>query len=162
MYEVINEELGIKACGLADLTAEDLSYFLKQWEDGAKIGSLILFYDEKTGDIFLNKDNKMYESYLELTEEYLRASAAVRREVKEKYSGSAKEVLDVLDNCINARGVEKEIFRARKNHITSDDSRTVLNAIIDRYNIASAVCIAFRYGVMQGKRMERTKEITND
>lgn len=27
MYEVINEELGIKACGLADLTAEQVNHF---------------------------------------------------------------------------------------------------------------------------------------
>ena len=35
MYEMINEELGIKACGLADLTADQVNHFLGLWEDGS-------------------------------------------------------------------------------------------------------------------------------
>ena len=33
MYEVINEKLGIKACGLADLTAEQVNLFLGRWSE---------------------------------------------------------------------------------------------------------------------------------
>ena len=47
MYEVINEELGIKACGLADLTAEQVSHFLGLWEEGATIGTLTAFVDNE-------------------------------------------------------------------------------------------------------------------
>lgn len=158
MYEIINRELGIKACGLADLTAEQLSCFLGQWEEGATIGTLTLFFDDKTGDIVLNKDNKLYESYRELTESYIDASADVRKEIREVCPiPGVKETLDVLENCLKSRRIEKEIFRARKNYISSDVSRAVLNGIINKHNLVGAVFIAFRYGVMQGKRMERAR-----
>ena len=49
MYEVVNDELRIKACGLADLTAEQVSDFLKLWEDGAKIGTLTYSLRVKQG-----------------------------------------------------------------------------------------------------------------
>ena len=156
-YETINEELGIKACKLEDLTTEILSCFLGQLEEGATIGTLTLFYDGKTGDIVLNKNNKLYESYLNLAESYLSASADVRREIRENSPISTKETLDVLEKCLKSRRIEKEIFRAYKNIIYSDTSRMVLNGIIDRYNSVTAVFLAFRYGVMQGKRMERAR-----
>ncbi len=35
---------------------------------------------------------------------------------------------------------------------------TVLNEIFKRYDLPTAVCVAFRYGIMQGKRMERAKK----
>ena len=158
MYEVINEELGIKACNLADLTAEQMSNFLGQWEEGARIGTLTLFYESETGAVVLNKDNEMYSEYLSLAEDYLGAEPDVRREVRDKCPESVKETLNVLENCLKSRRIEKELFRARKNHITSKPSRMVLDSIISRYNGVAAVFMAFRYGVMQGKRMERAKK----
>lgn len=41
MYEIINEELGIMACDLEDLTTEQVMRFLRGWEDGAKRGAEI-------------------------------------------------------------------------------------------------------------------------
>jgi len=158
MYEVINESLGIKACNLADLTAEQMSNFLNQWEEGARIGTLTLFYERETGAVVLNKDNEMYKDYLSLAEEYLGAESDVRREVKDKCPESIKETLNVLESCLKSRRIEKELFRARKNHIASKPSRMVLDSIISRYNGVSAVFMAFRYGVMQGKRIERAKK----
>ena len=35
---------------------------------------------------------------------------------------------------------------------------TVLNEIEKRYDLAAAVSVAFRYGVMYGKRIERVKK----
>lgn len=158
MYEVISEELGIKACNLADLTAEQMGNFLGQWEDGAKIGTLTLFYERETGAVVLNKDNEMYEDYLSLAEEYLDATADIRKEVRDKCPEGIKETLTVLENCLKSRRIEKELFRARKNQVTSKPSHMVLNSINNRYEGVAAVFMAFRYGVMQGKRMERAKK----
>lgn len=53
--------------------------------------------------------------------------------------------------------MEKEIEKALCNKINNDD-RQVLYAINDRrYDIMVAICVAFRYGVMQGKRAERNR-----
>ena len=159
MYEMINEELGIKACGLADLTADQVNHFLGLWEDGAKIGSLTMFFENDTGNLVLNKDNEMYDTYRELAEEYMDALPEVRKELWENCPVlQMKESLEVMENCLKSRKTEKELFRAGKNLITSKTSRMILNEIQKRYSLPGAVCIAFRYGIMQGKRMERAKK----
>ena len=160
MYEVINKELGIKACGLADLKGEQVNCFLKPWESDATIGTLTLFFELETGDLVLNKDNKEYETYLGLAEAYLGSSSETRKEIwKQEVPNGLKETLLVLENCLKHRRIEQEIFRAKANYIDNKSSHMVLNGIIDRYNNATAAaCIAFRYGIMQGKRMERAKK----
>lgn len=74
MYETLNAELGIDACNLSDLTAEQVSCFLGQWEEGASIGTLTVFNDEKN-ILILNKDNELYDTYRELAETYMGGSA---------------------------------------------------------------------------------------
>lgn len=60
-YEIINKELGIARCDLADLTFEQVKQFLGKWEPGANIGSLILFYEKEADVIVLNSSNKKYQ-----------------------------------------------------------------------------------------------------
>ena len=113
MYEVINEELGIKACGLADLTAEQVNHFLGLWEDGARIGTLTVFFENETGDLVLNKDNEMYDTYRELAEIYMGASSDRREEIWENCPvPQMKETIRVMENCLKFRRTEKELFRA--------------------------------------------------
>ena len=161
MYEVINEELGIKACGLGDLTAEQMSSFFGQWEDGAKIGTLTLFF-EKSGDLVLNRDNPRYKEYREIAEAYLGANEGIREEIRASCTiPGVEDTFDVLDDCIQYRISEKEIFRAHNNHIQSDSQRAVLRSMMDRYGKFEAVHTAFRYGVMHGKRTERARRKMN-
>ena len=159
MYEVINEELGIKACGLADLTAEQVNHFLGLWEDGARIGTLTVFFENETGDLVLNKDNEMYDTYRELAEIYMGASSDRREEIWENCPvPQTKETIRVMANCLKFRRTEKELFRARKNYIACEPSYAILSEIRKKYDLAGAVSVAFRYGIMQGKRMERAKK----
>lgn len=60
-YEMINEELRIARCSLADLTLEQVKHFLGQWEPGSNIGNLILFYEKEDDVIVLNSSNKKYQ-----------------------------------------------------------------------------------------------------
>ena len=158
-YEVINEELGIKACRLADLTAEQVNHFLGQWEEGATIGTLTPFYDDKNGDVVLNKDNAQYEFYAELAEGYLSASEDNRKEFREKVPKSVKETVDVLENCLRVRRVNREIFKVERAPISCDMPMEVLKELLNRNSRYPlfAVFNAFTYGVMQGKRMERAR-----
>ena len=159
MYEVINKELGIKACGLADLTAQQMSNFLGQWEDGATIGTLTLFFEDETGAVVLNKDNKNYEFYVELAEGYLGASEENRRELREKCPESIRETMNVLERCLRVRVVSKEIFRAEQTSVPCDLSIKVLQEMYNRSNHPLAGMLnAFKYGVTQGKRLERAKK----
>ena len=141
------------------MTGEQVNSFLNQWEKDATIGSLTLFFEQNTGDLVLNKDNENYNTYLEIAEAYLGLSANGRAEAKACCPVGFEKTMTVLENCLKYRRIEQEIFRARANCIDSNPSRVVLNGIINRYsNVAAAVYIAFRYGVMQGKRMERAKK----
>lgn len=159
MYEVINAELGIKACGLADLTGEQLSSFLNQWEKGATIGSLTLFFEQNTGDLVLNKDNENYKTYLEIAESYLSLPADRRAEAKACCPAGFEETMTVLENCAQIRRVRKEIYRAKRIPVPDDESANILQEIYkrDTYSLF-AVVNAFNYGIMQGKRMERAKK----
>lgn len=161
MYEVINDELGIKACSLGDLTAEQMRNFFEQWEEGAKIGTLTLFY-EKSGDLVLNRDNPLYKEYREISEAYLGASEEVREEIRANCQiPGVKNTFEVLDDCIEYRVIENEIYKAHKNYISSEEARGVLLSMMDRYDKFEAVYTAFRYGVMHGKRTERARRKRN-
>lgn len=156
MYETLNAELGIDACNLSDLTAEQVSCFLNQWEEGASIGTLTVFNDE-SGILILNKDNELYDTYRELAEAYMGGSAEIRKQLWEKCPHGMKETLRVMENCLKRRRINRELFRARKNAIKSKPSWMVLDALIKDCDSPQAVTMAFRYGMMQGKRMERAK-----
>ncbi|MDE6992537.1 MAG: hypothetical protein K2P42_17985, partial [Lachnospiraceae bacterium] len=71
MYEIIDETLKIASCGINDLTLEQASSFLSQWEDGATLGSLTLFINSETGYLVLNRDNAQYEHNLKLAKTHL-------------------------------------------------------------------------------------------
>lgn len=86
-FEVINEELKIAACRIADLTMEQVHSFLRQWEDGASIGTLTLFYDKESSYVVLNQDNKDYKMYLDIAEAYLGASVERREAVEQEVPG---------------------------------------------------------------------------
>lgn len=159
MYEVINAELGIKACDLADLTGEQVSSFLNQWEQDAKIGSLTLFFEQNTGDLVLNKDNDNYKTYLEIAESYLSLPADRRVEAKACCPVGFEETMMVLENCAQMRMVRKEIYRAERIPVPDDESANILQEIYRRdTHSLFAVVNAFNYGVMQGKRIERAKK----
>lgn len=157
MYEVINEELGIKACGLADLTAEQVSHFLGLWEEGAKIGALTAFVENDT--LVLNKNNKMYAAYRDIAEAYMGADDERRKEIRKNCQiPQMDETFDLMEKCLESRKVSKELLKAENNVILNDSSWMVLYGIRRRYDFMRAVSIAFRYGVMQGKRAERAKK----
>lgn len=83
----------------------------------------------------------------------------LRKQIKEKLPDQ-NETLQVMENCLKWRQINKELFRAQKNTIKSG-SWNVLDAINKHYNSVHAVTVAFRYGVMQGKRIERAKKKNN-
>lgn len=157
MYETLNADLGIDACNLSDLTAEQVSCFLGQWEEGASIGTLTVFNNEKN-ILILNKDNEQYDTYQELAESYMGGSEETRKQLWEKCPNGMKDTLRVMEHCLKCRLISNELFRAEKNVIKSKPSWLVLDVLIKGCDSPRAVTIAFRYGMMQGKRMERVRK----
>lgn len=156
-FEVINEKLKIAACGLADLTMEQVQSFLRQWEEGASIGTLTLFYDKDSGYVVLNRDNKDYKMYLDIAEAYLGASVEGRETLEKEAPEGAHETISVLKNSLTWRKVDKDIYQAKKNHIDDSDRITVREIIVRSDDKVGAAYIAFRYGVICGKRAERAR-----
>lgn len=156
MYEVVNEELKIKACNLGDLTVEQVSYFLKQWEEGAAIGTLTMFYDMDSY-LVLNRDNKDYPSYLEIAEGYLVATDEDRKQIRDNCPESMRETMNLMESFIKHSRVTTETHHALKNHIQNSKNMDVLR-YIDKMYTDYAAYVAFRYGIMEGKRIERRKK----
>lgn len=156
-YEVINKELRIAACGIADLTMAQVQSFLKQWDDGSSIGTLTLFYDRESGYVVLNRDNKDYRMYLDIAEGYLGASAEGRKKIGDNVPEGMKQTILVLKNSLIWRKVDEGIFQAKKNYVDYSE-RIVIDNIIDvSSDQIGAAYIAFRYGVICGKRSERAR-----
>ena len=156
-YEVINKKLKIAACEVADLTMAQVYSFLRQWKDGASIGTLTLFYDKESGYVVLNKDNKDYKMYLDIAEAYLGGSAEDRKAIEDNIPKRMQEAIFVLKNSLIWQKIDKGIFQAKKNYVDYSE-RVVIDNII---NVASdrmeAAYIAFRYGVICRKRAERAR-----
>lgn len=157
-YQMINEELQIASCSLADLTMEQVQHFLKQWHPGDSIGTLTLFYEPDTGLLVINKDNKNYELYKSIAESFLSTDEAGRERIAKESPEGLEETMQVLGNCIKQRIVDKEVDRALKNYVPGDVHHAILRGIYKRFdNPVVIATTAFRYGVMAGKRIERAK-----
>ena len=156
-YKVINEELKIASCGLADLTIDQVFGFLKQWDDDSSIGTLTLFYDRKSGYVVLNRDNKDYKMYLDIAEAYLGASSEGRQRIEENTPEGMHQTILVLKNSLIWRKVDRDIYQSKKNYIDDSDRITVREIISRSGDKEGAAYIAFRYGVMCGKRAERAR-----
>ena len=162
-YEVANEKLGIMSCRLGDLTAKQVASFLAQWEEGAAISSLTLFYDSESQNVVLNKDNPDYELYLMLTEKYLAACKEKREELAGKLkSNGLKEAVMELDKVIKKRDCAKTLLMLDKMPAYTDEcglNMMIFDALRQRrsdpfWNMYQA----FIYGIIQGKRIERAKK----
>lgn len=164
MYELINKELRMESCNIGDLTMNTMSSILKQWNDGSSISSLILFYQPKEDVVIMNRDNKEYSKYCNFTETYLKGDEIERKEMKSRYStdekSGMKEVITILDHVIDRRKNHKELFILRRQPVLGNGlSTSILEEIISgTQSHYLAMCEAFQYGVIQGKRIERSKK----
>lgn len=156
-FEVVNEKLKIAACGLADLTMEQVQGFLRQWKDGASIGTLTLFYDKESGYVVLNRDNKDYKMYLDIADAYLGASVEGRETLDKEAPEGARETIRVLKNSLIWRKADRDIYQAKKNYVDDSDRITIREIINRSGDKVGAAYLAFRYGVMCGKRAERAR-----
>ena len=162
MYEIIDESLKLASCGINDLTFEQAQHFLFQWEDGAKLGSLILFFDPETSYLVMNKDNPNYEFNLEMGKAYLCAEGEGRDKCRKIYGLKYREVFQTIDNFERHTRFKIDIDmigHQRLDEVIGDPViRSVLEALGGKdCNSRFLMSEACMYGVMNGKRMERAK-----
>lgn len=157
-YQMVNEELQIASCSIADLTAKQAQQFTEQWGGDASLGTLTLFYDPSNELLVLNRDNKHYGKYKDIAECYLTADDNRRKEIRDKAPESIQETLLVLEKCVSDRTIYADIRKAKKNLISSHDMKVVNEMMrADKNCLQLAIMNAFCYGMMQGKRAERAR-----
>lgn len=161
-YNIINKELKIATCRIADLTLNQTEHFLRQWEKGTAIGELTLFLENRgkyDGYVILNRDHSDFGLLLIIAEEYMMCDDETQRaEVCKAAPESLKSSMQMLKNAVYHREIESEIRMALKNCISDQNALHVVNEIVRTHNGPASAYIAFRYGVICGKREERRKK----
>ena len=162
-YEnIVNEELRIAAISISDLTIEYANAFLSQWESGAKLHTLTLYYDNEADYLVLNKDNPDYTMYLEISEAYFETDEQTRRKIRNEAPYSIGETFDVLDICINKRALKRELEIIEKQSIAVTEGtleRMLFEEILKKNGCSVfSLSVAYSYGLMCGKRVERMKK----
>ncbi len=161
MYEIIDETLKLASCSINDLTLEQASSFLSQWEDGAKLGTLTMFFNPDTGYLVLNKDHAQYEFYLKLAKAYLSASEKELEKYRERFGGKFGETLSAMNNFREYKRVQSDLdILDRQSFIVADNriARSVLRSLEKkRFPIYLLLSQAYSYGMMNGKRIERAR-----
>lgn len=157
MFKIIDKNLGLACCGIADLTIEQTNEFLSYWEDGASIGSLTLFYDEKLNMVVLNKDNTGYKYYLDIAVEFMKLTEDSRKELLEKAPDSTKETLNVLNSAIRKMEYQKELNILHHQPIPTDYVEMIQYIHHKEKFDFFVLMFIFMYGQMCGKREERAR-----
>lgn len=160
MYEVIDEKLNLFACNIADLTVGQINCMLKLFGDNSAIGTLTLFYDRDCGRIVLNKDHAKYEFYLDLCREYLVADEDARAKVYEKCeSKEIIEALSVLNDAIGDIKVKKIMDMLKMQQSIPDGYGIGIRLVkeLEKLDDFFSIARAYKYGIIQGKRMERAR-----
>lgn len=165
MYKIVDEELGLASCSLSDLTMQQVTKFLGQWEDDAPIGSLTLFYDSEKDLVVLNRDNPDFDVYLRLADAVLKADDRAVQELKEKIPSSCFETVQVLkNNAVRARKIKEELRINGEQRIDWQEGTylcAVFKAMMRKYGGWESPLFlmsqAYSYGVIQGKREERAR-----
>lgn len=161
MYEIIDEALKIASCGINDLTFEQASSFLSQWEEGATLGSLTLFINTETGYLVLNRDNAMYEHNLKLSKTHLSASDGQIEKYRNKLGGRLSETVEVIDKFRGYKQVQDDLKIVGHQSLYPPDNCVTVNVLqsLQKKQIPTWLLMsqAYSYGVMNGKRMERAR-----
>jgi len=152
-YKIINEELKIASCSIADLTMEQVVKFLKIWNDNSKIGALTMFYDKDSEYLVLNKDNELFQLYLDIAETYLTANAEKREMIRREAPKSMLESLNLLDGFKTRKLMRTWINRALQNSMKEYERELIISIPGPHPEFT-----AYRLGVIRGKRIERAKK----
>ena len=157
--EFVDETHRIASIDLAELTGEQAKTFFNHFAD-SPLSTLTVLYDEAQDMILLNRSNCRYEAIRSTVTGYLSISEDDREKVRDRQDVSQffKEIFAVLDIVCRSREIKREMDRLQ--YQNWDFPRGIRNAIQARFGYSKdyAAYIAYQYGVMRGKRMERSRK----
>ena len=156
MFKIIDEKMGLASCSLSDLTMQQVHDFLWEWEEGASIGILTLYYDEVRNVVVLNQDNENYELYLQIAQAFMEFSEEQRSEYIKKAPESMANTLTVLNSAIERMEYCRDLNRLKYHNIPPKYMRAI-DYIRHKEKDCWAFVYVFMYGLMCGKREERAR-----
>lgn len=159
-YQLINEKYQIASCRIGDLSGEQAAAMLKQLS-GDRLSALTAFYDRTEDMLVLNREHRFYEQYRRIAEQYIQSPV----EARELFGGRSwrelmAELQPVLDRCLLARHNSRELFILSRQKVCADYdlSESMLRAIKEEHSNYGEwwlMYMAYKYGMIQGKRLER-------
>lgn len=164
-YKLVNKELRIFSCSVSDLTMQQVASFLDQWEHGAKIGELTLFYEKETDSLVINQDNKNYKKYLDIAESYLTLDDDKLQEFFTNIPEGIKETVALLQRCRQRRKALQMLNILKHQYVKGcpgTEEYAVFEELKEKnkgeytspFTLSSDV---FNYGFIEGKRAERAR-----
>lgn len=163
-YKLVNKELRIFSCSVSDLTVQQVASFLEQWEHGAKIGELTLFYEKETDSLVINQDNKIYKKYLDIAESYLTLDDDKLQEFFTNIPEGMKETVALLQRCRERRKALQILNILKYQHVIGcpgTEEYAVFKELEEKnkgeYTSPFTLSDVFNYGFIEGKRAERAR-----
>lgn len=166
-YEMVNEELNIKAYSLKDpdmkvsqvLRLRDSFTYTPSLEDMGKCP----YFFEKDGTLAVNRDNEYYTDFLEIAEGLLKLDPEQIGQFVLDAPQSIRPYVVTIRRCIEAREARKMCDQLDKDKYFFPEAQemSVLHEIWKRkqgYNADWLMVYAFHYGFIQGKRYERARK----
>lgn len=157
--EFINETERIACARLRELTAGQAGIFCRKFSD-SPLSALTVLYDGKDDILILNRDHQMHEAVRNAVLAYMDLPEDEREELRhrEDMPDLYREIYEVIDGMILGRRTKREIFilqRQRGNILPESMKRAICSQCgHDGY---FAMCYAYQYGIIQGKRAERAR-----
>lgn len=163
-YNLVNKELRIFSCSISDLTIQQAASFLEQWEHGAKIDELTLFYEKETDSLVINQDNKDYKKYLDIAEIYLTLDDDKLQEFSMNMPEGAKETVTLLQRCRQRRKTLQMLNILKYQYVRGfpgTEEYAIFEELKEKnkneHTSPFILSDVFSYGFIEGKRAERAR-----
>lgn len=153
--EIISQELDIKACSAADLTAKQLQAFTKEWPRETVIAEMTLISDLETGAVILNRDHKDFETTKEIAIRYF----SIQRDRRGPFARSLPTAYTRTWLILRNATLQREIWKAKQSTEPNRFDQALLFQLDPR--LSAATLTAYACGVMAGKRQERARRRKN-
>ncbi len=161
--ELIDKETNVWACGLDELTPENIENYFKA-NKNTPLSDFSFYYEKDKDRIILIKTFELFDIYSIIICDYLGADKArrpyIRRTINIKYDNLMFEnSFDFLDKILNRReyiDTVRILKHQSKNIYLNDTNVSYIELKIDNEWVKQYYL--FNYGIILGKRMERQKK----
>lgn len=159
--QLINEKLNMWSCTLGELEYRQIKILNLALGENSKLADFESFFDDKTGQIILNKEYCHYDWAVENYTTYLEANGDERTKMWEKHLDDDRlcDLMDYLDT-IDRKRKDFEILSIlpEQSSLYSAEATRMFHILKESTDLEKIVSNLYTYGIIQGKREERAKK----